>query len=102
MRDEVRARGIDPLRDREAVRDLVDAAVRQALAEGPVGDAAALGTSVFHAVAGFGPLQPFFDDPEVEEVWINERLTRVSRPLLAWRPHLLARSTCGRPPYHDK
>ena len=22
-------------------------------------------------VSGFGPLQPFLDDPEVEEVWIN-------------------------------
>ena len=24
------------------------------------------------AVAGFGPLQPYFDDPTVEELWINE------------------------------
>jgi pilus assembly protein CpaF len=23
-------------------------------------------------VAGFGPLQPFLDDPEIEEIWINE------------------------------
>jgi pilus assembly protein CpaF len=23
-------------------------------------------------VAGFGPLQRWFDDPEVEEIWINE------------------------------
>lgn len=23
------------------------------------------------ALTGFGPLQPFFDDPEVEEIWIN-------------------------------
>ena len=23
-------------------------------------------------VAGFGPLQPYLDDPDVEEVWINE------------------------------
>lgn len=26
---------------------------------------------VVAAIAGFGVLQPFFDDPEVEEVWIN-------------------------------
>ncbi|MGH3260505.1 MAG: CpaF family protein, partial [Trebonia sp.] len=24
------------------------------------------------AVAGFGPLQPFLDDPAIEEIWINE------------------------------
>ena len=23
-------------------------------------------------VSGFGPLQPFLDDPQVEEVWIND------------------------------
>jgi pilus assembly protein CpaF len=23
-------------------------------------------------MAGFGPLQPFLDDPEIEEIWINE------------------------------
>jgi len=29
----------------------------------------------FDAVAGFGPLQQYLDDPTVEEVWINGRLT---------------------------
>ena len=24
------------------------------------------------ALAGFGPLQPFLDDPGIEEIWINE------------------------------
>ena len=28
--------------------------------------------AVYDAVAGFGPLQRHLDDPEVEEVWINE------------------------------
>jgi pilus assembly protein CpaF len=27
---------------------------------------------VVDAVAGFGPLQPLLDDPEIEEIWINE------------------------------
>jgi pilus assembly protein CpaF len=71
VRDQVRARGIDPLRDPDAVRTLVDAAVRESFSDGRVDDPAALGTSVFHAIAGFGPLQRFFDDPQVEEVWIN-------------------------------
>ena len=30
---------------------------------------------MFDAVAGFGPLQKYLDDPTVEEIWINERLT---------------------------
>jgi pilus assembly protein CpaF len=71
VRDEVRARGIDPLRDPDAVRLLVDAAMQESLGEGPVDDVTAVGASVFHAIAGFGPLQRFFDDPTVEEVWIN-------------------------------
>ena len=28
--------------------------------------------SVLDAVAGFGPLQQYLDDPTVEEIWINE------------------------------
>ncbi|MCX6431342.1 MAG: ATPase, T2SS/T4P/T4SS family [Actinobacteria bacterium] len=71
VRDAVRARGIDPLRDPESVRELVDAAVQESLSEGPVAEATSVGRSVFHAVAGFGPLQQFFDDPSVEELWIN-------------------------------
>ncbi len=27
---------------------------------------------MFDAVAGFGPLQRYLDDPTVEEIWINE------------------------------
>ncbi len=71
VRGQVRSRGIDPLRDPEAVRRLVDEAIQEWLGEGPVDDAAAVSTSVFHAIAGFGPLQRFFDDPTVEELWLN-------------------------------
>jgi pilus assembly protein CpaF len=59
------------------VRALVDEAVAGVVEEwlasdaGIVGDPVELARSAFHAVAGFGPLQTFFDDPEVEEVWIN-------------------------------
>jgi len=31
--------------------------------------------AVWDAVAGFGPLQRHLDDPEVEEIWVNGRLT---------------------------
>jgi pilus assembly protein CpaF len=37
-----------------------------------VGDRGVLVKRVLDAVVGFGPLQPYLDDPEVEEVWINE------------------------------
>jgi type IV secretory pathway ATPase VirB11/archaellum biosynthesis ATPase len=29
---------------------------------------------VLDRVAGFGPLQRYLDDPEIEEIWVNERL----------------------------
>lgn len=70
VRADVRRLGIDPLRDRERVRRLVDEAVLDhASYECGVDDVA---QQVYDAVAGFGPLQPYFDDPEVEELWIND------------------------------
>ena len=38
----------------------------------PVVDVLSTVKQVMDAVVGFGPLQPYLDDPEVEEVWINE------------------------------
>ena len=35
---------------------------------------------MFDAVAGFGPLQKYLDDPTVEEIWINEPGRGVRRP----------------------
>ncbi len=78
VREGVRSRGIDPLSDPEAVRELIDATVATVLAEWSLEDGAApadahaLGQHAFSAVAGFGPLQTYFDDPTVEELWINE------------------------------
>ncbi|MDO8308070.1 MAG: hypothetical protein Q7V58_06915 [Actinomycetota bacterium] len=51
VRDGVRLRGIDPMREPDLTQH------------------------AFSAVAGFGPLQKYLDDPEIEELWINERLT---------------------------
>lgn len=76
VRDGVRSRGIDPLSDPAAVRELVDAAVADVLMErsdgGIAGEAQALTQQAFSAVAGFGLLQQYFDDPDIEELWINE------------------------------
>lgn len=76
VREAVRRSGLDPLRDRDAVEDLVKSAVQRlvTVSDQPGGaDAewAAMSRQVLDDVAGFGPLQRFFDDPEVEEVWIN-------------------------------
>ena len=38
----------------------------------PVADDSAMVGELVARVSGFGPLQPFLDDPEVEEVWIND------------------------------
>ncbi len=76
VRDAVRRGGLDPLRDRDAVEELVRTAVRRLVtqvddpAQSDI-ELAAVSRRVLDDVAGFGPLQRFFDDPEVEEVWIN-------------------------------
>jgi pilus assembly protein CpaF len=76
VRELVRRRGLDPAHDHAAVRRLVDEVVtdydERALASTlpPLPGAAA--RHVYDAVAGFGPLQPYLDDPTVEEVWVNE------------------------------
>ena len=81
LRDDVRARGIDPLVEPHAVRALVDDAVSSVVAEwlsrdrDLVADPRDLARHAFDAVAGFGPLQVYFDDPEVEELWVNDRVT---------------------------
>lgn len=74
VRDAVRRTGIDPIRDRDSIRKAVDEAVLAETLEGiDVGvDTHDVAQQVHDRVSGFGPLQPFFDDPEVEEVWINE------------------------------
>ncbi len=77
VREAVRRSGIDPLRDRATTARMVEEVIgryrERAWQSGEtpeVGDDIA--RSALDAVAGFGPLQRFFDDPEIEEIWINE------------------------------
>jgi pilus assembly protein CpaF len=78
VREHVRRSGIDPVRDGSAVRALVDEvvadyderSVRTGLPALP--DPRLVAREVWDAVAGFGPLQRFLDDPDVEEIWINQ------------------------------
>ncbi|HEX8001250.1 MAG TPA: ATPase, T2SS/T4P/T4SS family [Mycobacteriales bacterium] len=78
VRELVRRRGIDPSDDAAAVRRLVDEVITDyderslASALPPLPDRTRASRDVYDAVAGFGPLQRHLDDPEVEEVWINE------------------------------
>jgi pilus assembly protein CpaF len=78
VRELVRRRGLDPVAQPAAVRRLVDEVIADydersisgTLA--PLPDIRSVARVVFDAVAGFGPLQPYLDDPLVEEIWINE------------------------------
>jgi len=77
VRDRLRAEQVDPSRVAEVAADIALAEVRRhndyALARGlvTVDDEGACVRDVLAAVSGFGPLQPYFDDPTVEEIWIN-------------------------------
>ena len=77
VRELIRRRGLDPVRDPDGVRALVSAAIadydeRSVLgAVPPLADAAAVHKHVVDAVAGLGPLQRYLEDESVEEIWIN-------------------------------
>jgi pilus assembly protein CpaF len=78
VRELVRRRGLDPVAQPMPVRSLVDEVItdyeERALTSSlpPLGDVVRAARSVLAAVAGFGPLQRYLDDPEIEEIWINE------------------------------
>jgi pilus assembly protein CpaF len=77
LRDAVRREQLDPQRDPHAVRRLAVALVREHDERSltgvvpPVADPEAAVAELVARVAGLGPLQPYLDDPTVEEVWIN-------------------------------
>jgi pilus assembly protein CpaF len=78
VRELIRKRGVDPVRDVGAVRTMVDDALasweQRALAGAvaPYEDRVTVAKSVLDNVAGLGPLQAYLDDPEIEEIWIND------------------------------
>lgn len=78
LREGVRREGIDPQREVEVVRRLAREVVREhderslTGAAAPLHDAVAVAEELVARVAGFGPLQALLDDPEVEEVWVND------------------------------
>lgn len=75
VRTLVRERGTDPLADPRAVRaailDVLDE-VSTPETEREVAEVEAWARELHDLVAGYGPLQRLFDDPDVEELWWNE------------------------------
>lgn len=74
----IRRSGLDPMRDEAATRKLVRDAVADYDARSLHGgmpfldDVDSVAREVWDSVAGFGPLQKYLDDPEIEEIWINQ------------------------------
>ena len=77
VRELVRHRGVDPVRDRSLLRTLVsdalddydDRALRGQVP--PLADRIATGKSLEDIVGGLGPLQQYLDDDTIEEIWVN-------------------------------
>ena len=78
LRQQVQRTGVDPQRDVGTVRRLAERVVgdhdERSLtgAVRPVPDPEAAVEALVANVAGFGPLQRYLDDPEVEEIWVND------------------------------
>jgi pilus assembly protein CpaF len=78
VRERVRTDGVDPQRDAGLVRRIAQDVVRRhderslTGAVVPVADPDGVVGELIARVSGFGPLQPFLDDAEVEEIWIND------------------------------
>ena len=77
VRERVRREGVDPQREPAVVRRISEDVVRLhdelslTGAVAPVPDPSAVVGELVARISGFGPLQPFLDDPQVEEIWIN-------------------------------
>jgi pilus assembly protein CpaF len=78
LRAQVQRAGVDPQRESGAVRRFAERVVQEHHERSltgavlPVEDQDGLVEELVAGVAGFGPLQQYLDDPEVEELWINE------------------------------
>lgn len=78
VREVVRRDGVDPQAETPRVRRIAEQVVRdhdERSLSGvvrPVPDPGGTVDELVARVAGFGPLQRYLDDPEVEEVWIND------------------------------
>ena len=78
VRELVRRRGLDPAADGASIRRLVEEVItdydERSLTSTlpPLPDRRQVARQVYDAVAGFGPLQGYLDDPSIEEIWVND------------------------------
>jgi pilus assembly protein CpaF len=78
LRDLIRSRGVDPSKDVATARLLVQEALdtygeRTLGGDLPtIADTTDAARTLYDSVAGAGPLQRYLDDPDVEEIWIND------------------------------
>lgn len=78
VRELVRRNGLDPQSDAGTVRQIAEDVVRDHDERSLTGqvtrvpDPQGMVGEIVARVSGFGPLQPYLDDPAVEEVWIND------------------------------
>jgi pilus assembly protein CpaF len=78
VRQAVRQRALDPEAHRDEVQRIAESVVTAYESRSlvtslpPLLDADAAVRLVTDAIAGFGPLQRYLDDPDVEEIWIND------------------------------
>ena len=75
---------------RDVVADYSERSLTSALP--PIGDVESVVRDVLDRVAGFGPLQRYLDDPEVEEICIKARLAAGLLVVFADSPNALSRS----------
>ncbi|TXK06675.1 CpaF family protein [Microbacterium mitrae] len=77
VRDRLRSEQSNPAEDPQRASDIARDEVRWHNDVAPargwrvLDDEARAIREVLAVVSGFGPLQPYFDDPEIEEIWIN-------------------------------
>jgi pilus assembly protein CpaF len=77
VRERLRSDPVEPARLAQAAAEIARLEVRRhndfALARGlaAVDDEAGCVREILAAVSGYGPLQPYLDDPTIEEIWIN-------------------------------
>ena len=78
VREELLRRGLDPQLDAASLSAVIDEVLadygERSLSGGlpAVTDPEAVRKAVGDQLGGLGPLQPYMDDPEVEELWVNE------------------------------